>query len=157
MRRSELDETDRRLLAELQRDAGEPATALARRLGISASQCARRVKRLESEGYIRRRVALLDGAKLGCGVVVFISVALKSQSDDVARDFEAAVRGHPSVTELYWMNGTYDFLLKFVAADLADFRRFLEETLTRHEGVDHIQSFFAVKEAKYETGVPFQE
>lgn len=153
----ELDEIDRRILARLQEDARISNVALAERVGLSPSPCLRRVRALERSGVIRSYVTLVEPARLGLGVSVFVEVHLERQVEDALRQFERAVLERPEVMECYLMTGESDYLLRVVVPDLAAYERFLMDHLTQVPAVANIRSSFALKQVKYGTALPIPE
>jgi Lrp/AsnC family transcriptional regulator, leucine-responsive regulatory protein len=149
-----LDQIDRRILAELQQNARLSNTDLAERAGISASPCWRRVRQLEEGGVIERYVTLLNPARLGLGVSVFVQVRLSTQIESALEIFENAILARPEVMECYLMTGDSDYLLRVVVADLGAYERFLMDHLTRVPGVANIRSSFALRSVKYRTDLP---
>jgi Lrp/AsnC family transcriptional regulator, leucine-responsive regulatory protein len=154
LRRQELDEIDRRILALLQANARVANIELAEKVGLSPSPCLRRVRELEEEGVIRRYVTLLDPTRVGLPVSVFVNVTLDRQIEPALERFEAAILKRPEVMECYLMTGDFDYLLRVVTADLSAYERFLVENLTRVPGVASIRSSFALKQVKYSTALP---
>jgi DNA-binding Lrp family transcriptional regulator len=120
---AKLDDIDRKILAELQADGRMTNVELARRVGISAPPCLRRVRALEETGFIRGYHADIDARELGFEVKVFAMVRLASQSERDLSAFETLVQGWPLVRECHMLNGEIDFILKCVAPDLSGPRR----------------------------------
>lgn len=149
-----LDDIDRRILTELQRDGRLSNQDLATRIGISPSPCWRRVRGLESAGVIRGYAALVDPAALGLNVSVFTQVSLERQEEKTLQVFEAAVAGWPEIMECYLMTGDADYLLRVVVPDLAAYEQFLMRKLTRIRGIASIKSSFALRSVKYRTDLP---
>jgi DNA-binding Lrp family transcriptional regulator len=149
-----LDETDVRILKEIQEDARISNVDLAERIGLSPSPCLRRLKRLEEEKVVRGYMTLVDQNAVGLPVSVFVSVALKEQSEAALEQFEARIRTLPQVMECYLMTGTSDYLLRVVTADLAAYERFLKDHLTRVPSIASIQSSFALKQVSFRTALP---
>jgi Lrp/AsnC family transcriptional regulator, leucine-responsive regulatory protein len=149
-----LDRIDQLILEQLQADGRLTNVALAERVGLSPSPCLRRVRLLEQAGLIKGYQAVVDQAKAGLPVSVFVSVRLEQQREEAMARFEAAVRGFPEVLECYLMTGTRDYLLRVVAHDLGDYESFLKRTLTRIEGVASIESSFALAQVKHTTALP---
>ncbi len=149
-----LDAIDRRILAELQENGRLTATELAERSGLTTSPCLRRLRLLEEREVIRGYTALVDQAKVGLPVSVFISIKLDRQAEEAMARFEAAVRRCPEVMECYLMTGPRDYLLRVVARDLTDYERFVKETLTRIEGIANIESSFALGPVKQISRLP---
>lgn len=152
-----LDAIDRRLLAILQHNGRLTATELAERVGLTTSPCLRRLRLLEESGVIRGYSALLDQEKVGLPVSVFVSIKLERQNEEGLRLFETAVRDCPEVLDCYLMTGPRDYLLRVVARDLADYERFVKETLTRIEGIANIESSFALGQVKHSNVLPVGE
>lgn len=149
-----LDSIDRKLLATLQENGRLTATELADRVGLTTSPCLRRLRLLEEAGIIRGYTALLDQKKLGLPVSVFVSIKLERQQEDALQKFEAAIRRCPEVLECYLMTGPRDYLLRVVAKDLADYERFVKDTLTRIDGIANIESSFALGQVKHSHALP---
>ena len=152
-----LDAIDRRLLGVLQQNGRIPVTDLAERVGLTTSPCLRRLKNLEQSGIIRGYGAQVDQQKVGLPVSVFISIKLERQREEALERFENAIRKCPEVVECYLMTGTRDYLLRVVAKDLADYERFLKDTLTRIDGVASIESSFALAQVKHSSALPISD
>jgi DNA-binding Lrp family transcriptional regulator len=150
-----LDEIDRKILAELQADGRMTNVELARRVGISAPPCLRRVRTLEEQGYIQGYHAKVDARELGFEVQVFAMVGLQSQAEADLSAFEERCRAWPLVRECHMLNGEVDFILKCVAPDLLTFQRFLTEELTAARNVGSVKTSLVIRAAKVEPGVPF--
>ncbi|GGL94786.1 Lrp/AsnC family transcriptional regulator [Pseudooceanicola nanhaiensis] len=150
-----LDPIDRKILAELQADGRMTNVELARRVGISAPPCLRRVRTLEEQGYIRGYHADVDIRELGFEVQVFAMVGLQSQAEADLSAFEKRCRAWPLVRECHMLNGEVDFILKCVAPDLSTFQTFLTEQLTAAENVASVKTSLVIRNAKDEPGVPF--
>ena len=150
----DIDDTDRRILTVLQKEARITNAELAERVHLSASACHRRVQRLEKAGIIRAYVALLNTRKLGRPSTVFVEIKLAGQSDEVLEAFERQVRRIPDVLECHLMAGTADFLLKVLAEDTEDFARIHRQHLARLPGVAQMQSSFALRTVVQTTAIP---
>ncbi|MBS0125281.1 Lrp/AsnC family transcriptional regulator [Thetidibacter halocola] len=148
------DETDLRILRALQRRGRMSNADLSEAVNLSPSACHRRVQRLESEGFIRDYVALLDARKMGLPTTVFVEITLSAQADDVLEAFEKAVARVPAVLECHLMAGTADYILKVIAADTEDFARIHRQYLTRLPGVAQMQSSFALRTVFKTTALP---
>ena len=153
----QISAVDAKILQQLQNNARISNVDLARAVGLSPSPCLRRVRALEESGVIRRHVALLEPGALGLDVSVFVQVSLEKQVEQALERFEAAVMKRSEVMECYLMTGDSDYLLRVVAPDIASFRRFLLDHLTRIPGVASIKSSFALKQVKYGTALPLPE
>ena len=150
----QLDAIDRRILEHLQDNARISNVDLAARVGISASPCWRRVRELEESGVISNYATLIDAARVGLTVSVFVSVSLERQVERELEVFQKAIRERPEVMECYLMTGEADFLLRVVVPDLMAYERFLMDHLTRVPGIASIKSSFALKQVKYRTALP---
>lgn len=144
----DIDSIDRRIIAELQRDARLTHQELGERVGLSASPCARRVRNLEASGYILSYAAQVDEVRMGAGFSVFVSVKLDRQVDEQLVNFERAIRQFPEVVDCWLMTGARDYMLRVAVADLADFEQFLTSRLTRTPGVASIESSIAIRRVK---------
>lgn len=149
-----IDPINLRILRVLQQDARLSNVALAEQVGLSQSPCLRRVRMLEEAGVIRGYTASVDQTKVGLPVSVFVSIKLEKQREEELKRFEDAMRGCPEVLECYLMTGPRDYLLRVVARDLADYERFVKETLTRIDGVASIESSFALGQVKHTNALP---
>ncbi len=149
-----LDLIDHRLLSALQKRGRISNADLAEEVNLSASACHRRVQRLESDGYIRGYVALLDARKIGCAATVFVEITLSTQADDVLEAFEKAVSRIPDVLECHLTAGTADYIMKIVAENTEDFARIHRQYLTRLPGVSKMQSSFALRTVVNTTALP---
>jgi len=152
---SKLDPIDRKILAELQADGRMTNVELAKRVGISAPPCLRRMRTLEEQGYIRGYHAQVDIRELGFEVQVFAMIRLQSQHERDLSAFEQRCRDWPLVRECHMLNGEVDFLLKCVAPDLSSFQSFLTSELTAAENVASVKTSLVIRAAKDEAGVPF--
>jgi DNA-binding Lrp family transcriptional regulator len=153
---SKLDPIDRKILSELQADGRMTNVELARRVGISAPPCLRRVRTLEEQGYIKGYHAAVDARALGFEVQVFAMVGLLSQAEADLSAFEERCRNWSLVRECHMLNGEVDFVLKCVAPDLSTFQRFLTEELTAAPSVASVKTSLVIRDAKDEPGVPFE-
>jgi Lrp/AsnC family leucine-responsive transcriptional regulator len=144
----DLDDIDGRILKELQRDARLSHQDLSARIGLSPSPCARRIKRLENAGYITGYTALIDETKLGFQVSVFVSVRLDQQVDDRLVSFEREIARYPEVVDCWLMTGSFDYLLRVVVRDLAEYEHFLTGRLTKVPGVASLESSIPIRRVK---------
>lgn len=150
-----LDSIDLMILAELQADGRMTNVELAKRVGISAPPCLRRVRTLEDHGYIRGYHADVNARSLGFEVQVFAMVGLQSQAEVDLSAFEAQCEEWPLVRECHMLNGEVDFLLKCVAPDLSTFQSFLTGQLTAAENVASVKTSLVIRGSKDTPGVPF--
>ena len=131
----EMDALDRRILIQLQRDATLSNADLAERVGSTGPSCWRRIRALEDQGVLRATVRLADPQRLGQGVTIFCHVRMKEYAGDVIAAFEEFIGKHEQVMECYSMSGEWDYLLRIVASDVADYEHFLMRTLLKHPSV----------------------
>ncbi|WP_170574917.1 Lrp/AsnC family transcriptional regulator [Ruegeria atlantica] len=147
-----MDEIDRKILDTLQSDARISHQDLGDRVGLSASPCARRVKRLEADGYITGYSARIDEAKMGYGFSVFVSVRLDKQVDRRLQEFESNIRGLSEVVDCWLMTGSFDYLLRVAVTDLNEFENFLTGRLTKIAGVASLESSIPIRRVKNARG-----
>jgi Lrp/AsnC family leucine-responsive transcriptional regulator len=150
----QLDEIDRRILHELQRDGRLQNNELARRVGLSPSPCLRRVRLLEEAGVIDRYVALLNPSKIGMGLTVFARIWLTGQDAKTVDRFTRRVQQLPEIVECHLMAGDCDFLLRIVAANLDAYRQFQMDHLTRIEGVRNVKTEVPMQRIKMSSELP---
>lgn len=149
------DETDRRILAELQRDGSLSVEQLAERVHLSRNACWRRVKRLEEERVITGRVALVDADRLGLGLSVFVIVRTSSHDPDWLRRFREAVTGFPEITGVYRMSGDLDYILRARVADVKAYDRLYQRLIAKVPLTD-VSASFVMEEIKETTVVPVE-
>ena len=154
MPKSGFDVIDRKILAILQGDGRISLSDLSEKVNLSPSPCLRRIRRLERTGIIARYVAVLDQAKVGLPVSVFVSIKLESQRVEALERFKRAIEKWPEVLECYLMTGPRDYLLRIVVADLGAYEQFLKQKLTRIDGIASIDSSFALEQTKYSNVLP---
>ena len=152
----QLGKKDIAILKIMQQDATLSTAAIAERINVSQSPCWRRINRLEQEGYIQRRVALLDRNTLGMEVVVFATINLTSTGRQNLIQFEQDIVEHPEVTECYTMTGIWDYMLKIVTRDIRHYETFVRNTLTASPSIRELHSHIAVTEIKNTTELPLE-
>ncbi|MCB1508909.1 MAG: Lrp/AsnC family transcriptional regulator [Hyphomicrobiaceae bacterium] len=148
-----MDKIDRKILAILQEDATLPVAEVASRIGLSTTPCWRRIQKLEDEGIIRKRVALLDGERVNAGVTVFVAVTTNQHSQAWTDRFAEVVRQMPEVVELHRMSGQVDYMIKVVVPDISAYDRFYKRLVAQVDIAD-VSSSFAMEEIKYTTALP---
>ena len=149
-----LDRYERQILALLQKDASLSTASIAEQVGLSPSPCWRRIDRLEREGFIKRRVALVDRAKVGLRAQVFVQIKLNAHGRANLDDFTSAIRDFPQVLECYVLMGSVDFLLRVVAEDIEAYEKFFFQQLSQIPGVQEVNSIVALSEIKATTELP---
>ncbi|MEI2267070.1 Lrp/AsnC family transcriptional regulator [Erwinia sp. CGal63] len=148
------DKTDRKLLALLQQDCTLSLQALADAVHLTTTPCWKRLKRLEEEGYIRGRVALLDADKLGLPLTAFMLIKTQQHSSSWYQQFVAVVQSMPEVMGCYRMAGEYDYLLRIRVADMKSYDAFYKRLVNAMPGLLDVTSSFAMEEIKYTTALP---
>jgi DNA-binding Lrp family transcriptional regulator len=152
----QLDKYDRAILNALQRDGRISNVHLAATVNLSESACLRRVRALEDEGMIDRYVALVNQSRAGHGGNVLVHIGLHREEQSELAAFEKAVQHIPEVMECYLMTGEFDYLLRVVVADMADFERLHKEALTRLPGVARVNSSVAIRTVQKKTELPLR-
>lgn len=149
-----LDPFEIKIIRELQRDASLTTAEIAERVGLSPSPCWRRIDRLERDGIIKRRVALIDRRKVGFNAHIFAQVRLNAHGRANLDDFSQAIRDFPEVLDAYVLMGTTDFMLRIVTRDIEAYERFFFEKLSKLDGVQEITSTVALSEIKSTSELP---
>ena len=150
-----LDTVDIQILRTLQENARLTTKELAARVHLSTTPVFERLKRLESNGYIKKYIAVLDAEKLNQGFVVFCNMKMHRMSHDIAEQFSQMVKGIPEVTECYNVSGSFDYLLKVHAANMKYYREFVLNVLGSIEGLGSIESTFVMDTIKNDYGIHF--
>ena len=153
---SNLDQTDIAILKILQQDVSLPVADIARRVGLSVTPCWRRIQRLEEQGIIRRRVALLNGNKIGAGLSVFVAVRTNEHNAEWLTNFNKIVADMPEVVEFYRMSGDIDYLLRVVVSDMPQYDAFYKKLISKVKLTD-VSSSFSMEQIKYTTALPLPE
>ncbi|MYN14897.1 winged helix-turn-helix transcriptional regulator [Pusillimonas sp. TS35] len=156
MSENQLDRTDRRILAELQRNGRLSNQDLAERVSLSPSPCLRRVRRLEEAGFIKNYVAVVEPEKVGLKLLAYVSIRLNKvlrSSHAPMSDFARDVQHWPEVVECYAMSGDMDYLLRIQVEDLTRFSSFAMDTLMKHPAVVDMRSSFALQRIKETTAI----
>jgi Lrp/AsnC family transcriptional regulator, leucine-responsive regulatory protein len=154
--RMSLDRFDRAILQALQLDGRITNSDLAERVNLSESACLRRVRALEESGLIEGYTARINQQRAGCPVNVFVNITLDRQDEVDLRKFEESVRKIPEVMECYLMTGDYDYTVRVVVADTADFERVHAKHLTRLPGVARVHSSFALRTVQKSKELPIR-
>ncbi len=150
---NELDELDKRILQQLQKDAALTNHELALRVHASAPTCLRRVKRLTDEGIISRQVALLDASKLGAGLTAIVEITLDHQATEKLVEFEQLVAQEGTVQQCYRVSQGPDFVLVIQVADMAAYHALAHRLFATHANVRNVRSFFSILRSKFETAI----
>jgi DNA-binding Lrp family transcriptional regulator len=149
-----LDKTDRALLMAIQTDARATNANLAERIGLTETPCARRVKRLEAEGYIEGYRGMLSKRALGIGVTAFALVRFGVHDRKLADQFEREIQALPRIVSCHNVSGSADYLVHVVARDLEDYGAFVRDVLRALPGVTSVESVLSLREVKRDTGLP---
>ena len=148
-----MDSIDRQLLSLLQDDASLPLQDIAARVGLSVNPCWRRIKRMESEGIIRARVAVLDPDKVGLNVTVFARIKIREHTAEWVKRFAAAIRSIPEIAECHRMGGDIDYMLKVIVADIAGYDRIYKQLIAKVPGLADVSALFSMERIKYTTKI----
>ena len=149
-----LDRYEKRILALLQEDASLSTAAIGEKVGLSSSPCWRRIDRLEREGFIKRKVALVDRKKIGLNAQIFAQIKLNAHGRANLDEFAEAIRAFPEVLECYVLMGSVDFLIRIVTTDIEAYERFFFNRLSQLPGVQEVNSTVALSEIKATTALP---
>jgi len=148
----DLDSTDVRILQRLQEDASQSLAQIAEHVHLSPNACWNRIKRMEESGVIQRRVAILDPAKVGAGLTIFVMVRAAEHSEAWFKKFSAAVREIPAVTEFHRTSGEIDYVLKLQVRDVASYDEVYKRLIAAH--CADVSAVFSMEEIKRTTAVP---
>ncbi len=148
-----MDAKDRKILDLLQENAMLTAAQVAEQVGLTTTPCWRRIQRLEEQGFIRNRVALLDRQKMNVGITVFVSVRANRHASDWVDRFREVVRNTPEIIEAHRLSGDTDYLLRVVVPSIEIFDQVYKQMITALEFTD-VSSSFSMEELKYTTAIP---
>jgi Lrp/AsnC family transcriptional regulator len=148
-----MDSIDRKILAVLQDDASLSVAEIGSRVGLSSTPCWKRIQRLEAEGVITKRVALIEPAKIGLGITVFVSIETGDHSQEWLASFAETVGAMPEVMEFYRMAGDVDYMLRVVVPDIAGYDTFYKK-LIGNVSLKNVTSRFAMERIKSTTALP---
>jgi Lrp/AsnC family transcriptional regulator len=148
-----LDSMDIKILNILQQDSTLPVAEIGKQVGLSTTPCWRRIQKLEQDGIIERRVALLNPRKVSAGVTVFVAITTNQHSSAWLERFHAVVKNFPEIVEAYRMSGQVDYLLRVVVPDIASYDQFYKSFISQIELSD-VSSSFAMEQIKFTTALP---
>lgn len=148
-----LDSVDLKILTILQRDCTVSVADIGKEVGLSTTPCWRRIQKLEQEGVIDARVALLNAKKVNAGVTVFVAITTSEHTIDWLARFHAVLRDFPQIVEAYRMSGQVDYLLRVAVPDIESYDRFYKQLISRIPLTD-VSSSFAMEQIKYTTALP---
>jgi len=152
----QLDAFDKKIISFLQEDASLSAADIGERIGLSQSQCWRRIERLEKDGVIIKRVALVDRKKIGLDMMLFAHVKLNGHSHNALPEFSAAIQQFPEIMECHVLLGNVDFLLRIIVPDVNAYERFFFERLSRLPMVQEVNTMIALSQIKSTTVLPLE-
>jgi len=148
-----LDSMDIKILSILQEDSTLPVAEIGKKVGLSTTPCWRRIQKLEQDGVIQRRVALLNPKRVGAGVTVFVAITTNQHNAAWLERFDAVVRKFPEIVEAYRMSGQVDYLLRVVVPDIESYDRFYKAFIAQIDLSD-VSSSFAMEQIKFTTALP---
>lgn len=151
---TELDKYEKQILTLLQEDASLSNAQIAEKVGLSTSPCWRRIDRLEKEGFIKRKVAIVDRKKIGLNAHIFAQVKLNAHGRANLEEFSEAIRGYPEVLDCYLLMGSVDFLLRIVAKDIDSYESIFFHNISQLPGVREVNSTIALSEIKSTNSLP---
>lgn len=151
-----LDRADIRILSRVQANSAASLGELAEEVGLSTNACWKRLKRLEADNFIERRVAILNRRKLGLGVTAFVAVKTNEHNEKWLEEFAAAIHRIPEVLEFYRMSGEVDYMMKVVCSDIEDYDRIYRKII-RTAKLRDVSAFFAMEQIKYTTEIPLDD
>jgi len=150
-----LDLMDRKILDILQTDCTKPVAEIGKQIGLSTTPCWRRIQKLEEEGVLKERVAILDPEKVNAGVTVFVFITTSKHSKEWLDLFHSAVTEFPEIAELYRMSGQVDYLMRVVVSDISAYDDFYKRLISKVE-IGDVSSTFAMEQIKFTTAVPLK-
>ena len=151
-----MDAVDKKILIILQQDSAQPVADIARKVGLSVTPCWRRIQKLEEEGIIRSRVALLNAKQVGLGMSVFVAIKITEHSSDWLNKFAIKISEYEEVVEFYRMSGDVDYLLRVVVKNMSAYDTFYKKLISEVPLKD-VSSSFAMEEIKYSTALPISQ
>ncbi|MEL0293014.1 MAG: Lrp/AsnC family transcriptional regulator [Alphaproteobacteria bacterium] len=151
-----MDKIDRQILDHLQENASQPVADIARKVGLSVTPCWRRIQRMEENGIIRKKVALLDAQKIGVGMSVFVAVRTDQHNAEWLAEFARLVADMPEVVEFYRMSGEVDYMLRVVVSDMSAYDAFYRKLISQVQLTD-VSSSFAMEQIKFTTALPLDD
>lgn len=150
-----LDKIDQKILESLQQDCTRPIADIAHDIGLSATPCWKRIKRMEDAGLLERRVAIVNRHKVGLPVTVFVSIRMGQHDERTLEQFTAAVAALPEVQEFHRMSGDVDYLLKVVTTSIEGYDRFYKKLIQQTQ-LAGVSSAFSMEQMKSTTALPLQ-
>jgi len=149
-----MDETDKKILRLLQKDAKQNTKEIASQIKLTVSPTFERIKKLEQQGVIKAYVAILDKTKIGKSLMAYCQISLFKHSKELILNFRAEVAKLPEIIRCHHVSGNYDFLLEVAVKDMNEYQQFVVEKLSIVDGISNIQSSFVMEEIKRDTAYP---
>ena len=149
-----MDKTDKQILRLIQQDCSLSLQQIADKLNLTTTPCWNRIKRLENEGIIKQRVALVDAEKIDLELIAFVQIKTQQHSEVWFEDFVLQVKSFSQVMEFYRMAGEYDYMLKVLVKDMRSYDRFYKTLVNNVSGLSDVTSSFAMQQLKYTTELP---
>ncbi len=149
-----LDATDKKIITLLQQDASLSLQQLSEQLNLTSTPCWNRIKRLEKEGVIQKRIALIDPEKVGLELIAFVQIKTQQHSEVWLRNCVQQVKGFAQVLEFYRMAGEYDYLLKVIVKDMRSYDHFYQQLVNDVDGLTDVNTSFAMQQLKFTTELP---
>lgn len=149
-----MDKIDKQILRLVQQNCSLSLQQIADQLHLTTTPCWNRIKRLENEGIIKQRVALLDAEKVELELIAFVQIKTQQHSEAWFEDFVLQVKGFSQVMEFYRMAGEYDYMLKVLVKDMRSYDRFYKTLVNNVSGLSDVTSSFAMQQLKYTTELP---
>lgn len=148
-----IDRIDRKILSILQEDCTIPVAEIGRRVGLSTTPCWRRIQKMEEDGVIQKRVAVLDPRKVNAKVTVFVAISTDQHSEDWLSRFAESISEFPEVVEFYRMSGQVDYMLRVAVPDIEAYDAFYKRLIAKMD-ISDVSSSFAMEQIKYTTSLP---
>ena len=148
-----LDHIDRQILRELQKDSSRSTAEIADRVGLSMNACWRRIKQLQRQGIVRKQVTLLDPNALGLGLTAFVQVRTSQHTEEWFDQFAGSIRQIEEVVEFHRVSGDFDYLLKVIVSDIADYDR-VYKRIIKAAPLQDVTSYFSMEKIKETTEIP---
>ncbi len=150
-----MDRIDKRILTILQSDVTMPVAEIGKKVGLSTTPCWRRIQKMDEDGVIQDRVAILDPEKVNARVTVFVSIRTSSHNSEWLKRFSEVTKEFPEIVELYRMSGEVDYLMRVMVPDMQAYDRFYQRLISRIDLTD-VSSSFAMERMKYTTQLPLE-
>ena len=148
-----IDQIDKKMLQILQKDAGISLQSLAKKVDLSTTPCWKRLRKLEEKGVVKKRVVLVDPVKVGCNVMIFVSIKVGHHDPKWQENFHKIMHSMPEVIEMYRMSGELDYMLRVALPNINSYDNFYKKLISQVDLAD-VRSSFAIENIKYSTQIP---